>query len=266
MLAANLRLKIILFYYNRAIESTYYSIMKRIYVIVIFFILPGCATTTSDLIGGTTGLAASGGVGSPDLLKPDKMYRIAANVVMGGGRYGGTLGRLECDMSLAPDINLGFTAGYFQDNKINSGRGLLLGTKYKMGLAETTGRYYWLTMVPQYNFMLANYPTVSPQFFYQDEILNLYNAYMNMAGCDFVLGLKTYLLGLDVHLGPYLGLYSFHATKDATLFFFAGKFSIHVFIEIEDVEAGLSCHLFSGSCDEGDFLDIFVSMDMGYNF
>lgn len=232
----------------------------------LVLVLTGCATTASDLVGGSAGLAASGSIDGPELLEAGNPTRLLLNVSAGGGRYAGTLPRLRYDFKLNPDRDLGLSAGFFQDDKISSGRGALLGAVYKMGLADTAKGFHGLTMAPEYAFMFTNYPQGYP-IYEQGEFINLYNSFLNQLGCDFIVGFKIWIIQLDAHVGPYFGLYSLHAAEDETLAYFAWKYAVRLAFDIKQVELGLALNLLVGETSESRiFVDEILNLGISYTF
>jgi hypothetical protein len=247
-------------------EKSMFKYGQLFLLLSISCILSGCATTTADLVGGSAGLACAGNINTPDGLMPGKRQQLAIKSSVGGGRYSGIVSRLNYDVVVVEKNVLGFSVGYFQDDAIASGKGMVLGSKYRIGLAKTSNGFQWLSMTPEYNFMVTNYSDSYAQFQHSGEVLNLYNSYVHIIGCDFALGFKADIIGADVHLGPFFGSYSFHSSRDEHFGFSAWKGALRVFLELGYVILDASFSVLAGDSDAGGFLDEFVGFGLGYQF
>ncbi|MBN1595102.1 hypothetical protein JW933_04160, partial [candidate division FCPU426 bacterium] len=197
---------------------------------------------------------------------PARPHAVTAQINSGGGRYGGLVGRLRYDLQLSPDRDLGLSAGVFQDSSVSTGHGLIAAAAYKIGLAKNDDGAHWLSLMPEYAFMLTNYPVESPIFYYDGETMHLYHAFLHMLGCDAAAGIKLGVLELDAHLGPYLGWYAFHSSRDGTIGFNALKLSLRLGLDFQTIQGQLVYSLFNGDAENRAFLDAFLALGVGYYF
>ncbi len=227
--------------------------------------LAGCATTTADLVGGSTGLAVAGNLRGPGLLSPDQAHRVSASLTTGGGRFSGQAAKIHYDFKLAEDRDLRLAAGYVEAGN-QAGTGFTLSTLCALGLVDNGEGFHWLTVTPEYSFLLMDF-TEGYSFITENGSQTMFNAFLNLLGLDMGLGARLGPITLDVHSGLYAGYYAYHATQDDQIFYLAWKTGARAGLVLDRFDAGLSLQTFFGDVEkQGAFFDAFMAVSLGYAF